>query len=346
MESAHQASKPAIPVTVLTGFLGAGKTTIILSLINKLPPNLKVALLKNEFGDVKVDSELAKENNIQVTEMTNGCICCVLVGQMKNALLEIRDTLKPDRIIIETSGSAFPAPIAWQIREMADEGFELDAIITVIDCVNFTGYQDTSYTARIQAQYTDLILLNKHDQVTERQLDLLIDVVDELNTDTPKVNVPAEGVSPSLVFGLNTHLFLSNDSLSTGIPFDINHHANEVDLIHIQQEMPLGTSSVSVSPYTQNKLEMLLKGLSKDEVYRVKGFIRLADSQPESVWIVNWAFGRSTLVASSRLTTDSASTMKSMYVLLTVMGKGLFRLRKVFEQAFPCAEVKLHLAKS
>ncbi|KAL5035670.1 hypothetical protein RTP6_003329 [Batrachochytrium dendrobatidis] len=55
MESAHQASKPAIPVTVLTGFLGAGKTTIILSLINKLPPNLKVALLKNEFGDVKGD---------------------------------------------------------------------------------------------------------------------------------------------------------------------------------------------------------------------------------------------------------------------------------------------------
>lgn len=63
------------------------------------------------------------------------------------------------------SGSAFPAPIAWQIREMEPEGFTLDSIITVVDCVNFRGYEDTSYTAKLQAQYTDVILLNKHELV-------------------------------------------------------------------------------------------------------------------------------------------------------------------------------------
>ena len=57
------------------------------------------------------------------------------------------------------------APIAWQIRQIADEGFQLDGIVTVIDCVNFTGYEDTSYTARMQAKYTDVILLNKHELV-------------------------------------------------------------------------------------------------------------------------------------------------------------------------------------
>jgi G3E family GTPase len=76
--------------------------------------------------------------------MINGCLCCVLVGQMKNALYDLKE-LSPDRIIIETSGSAFPAPIAWQIREL-EEDFVLDAIITVIDVVSFTGYSDTSYT--------------------------------------------------------------------------------------------------------------------------------------------------------------------------------------------------------
>ncbi|KAI8892686.1 CobW/HypB/UreG domain-containing protein, partial [Globomyces pollinis-pini] len=118
-------TKDTIPITVFTGFLGAGKTTIILDLIQKFPKDYKVVLLKNEFGDVKVDSALTN-SQIQVTEMLNGCLCCVLVGQMKNALLEIKETQKPDRIIIETSGSAFPAPIAWQIREIADQGFHLD----------------------------------------------------------------------------------------------------------------------------------------------------------------------------------------------------------------------------
>jgi G3E family GTPase len=62
-----------LPVTVFTGFLGAGKTTIILELLTNLPPSYKVVLLKNEFGDVKVDSKIAKESNVQVTEMLNGC---------------------------------------------------------------------------------------------------------------------------------------------------------------------------------------------------------------------------------------------------------------------------------
>ncbi len=80
---------------------------------------------------------------------------------MKNALLDIEEQYNPDRIIIETSGSALPVPIACQIRELKDEGFVLDSIVTVIDCVNFRGYEDTSYTAKLQAQYTDVILMNK-----------------------------------------------------------------------------------------------------------------------------------------------------------------------------------------
>ncbi|KAJ1848613.1 hypothetical protein LPJ70_000944, partial [Coemansia sp. RSA 2708] len=129
--------------------------------------------------------------------MTNGCLCCVLVGQMKRALEEIKEKFQPDRIIIETSGSAFPAPIAWQIREMESSGFHLDAILTVIDCINFCGYEDTSYTARLQAQYTDLILLNKWEHISERQLDIVIDHVNELNTDTPKINVDSNtGINP------------------------------------------------------------------------------------------------------------------------------------------------------
>eukprot|EP00002_Diphylleia_rotans_P024113 TRINITY_DN4753_c0_g2_i18.p1 TRINITY_DN4753_c0_g2~~TRINITY_DN4753_c0_g2_i18.p1 ORF type:complete len:116 (+),score=26.66 TRINITY_DN4753_c0_g2_i18:73-420(+) len=102
------------PITVFTGYLGAGKTTIIMNLIRQVPEGYKCIWLKNEFGDVKVDSEMAKESNIEVQEMLNGCLCCNLVGKMNNALQEIVSSFPDtDRIIIETSGSAYPGPIAW-----------------------------------------------------------------------------------------------------------------------------------------------------------------------------------------------------------------------------------------
>ncbi|KAI9488368.1 CobW/HypB/UreG, nucleotide-binding domain-containing protein [Zychaea mexicana] len=268
-----------IPVTVFTGFLGSGKTTTILSLLKRLPTEYKACLLKNEFGDIAVDSQLAKETNIGVQEMVNGCLCCVLVGQMKSALQELKEKYNPDRIIVETSGSAFPAPIAWQIREMADEGFVLDSIVTVIDCQNFMGYEDTSYTAKLQAQYTDVILLNKHEQVSERDLDRVIDHVNELNTDTPKVKCGENGaISPDLVFGLDTQLF-SN-------VFDPKHQENEVDLIQVIQQR-------RGSSLSKDQLVKFLETMPKDDIYRIKGFIRL--DQDNALYILNHAFGRHTL---------------------------------------------------
>ncbi|KAJ3327051.1 hypothetical protein HDU76_012405 [Blyttiomyces sp. JEL0837] len=364
-------TKPPTPVTVFTGFLGAGKTTIILSLLKRLPPSYNVVLLKNEFGDVKVDSELATENNIKVTEMLNGCLCCVLVGQMKVALLEIKEKFNPDRIIIETSGSAFPAPIAWQIRQIADEGFTLDGIITVIDCVNFTGYEDTSYTARMQAKYTDIILLNKHELITERQLDTVLDHVYELNEDTPKIKCEGlTGVSPDLVFGIDTQLFQINAKAEGGthgsleLLGDPNHHENEVDIVqimlggaeevahagsescdhphhhhqdHDHKSHNTTTESANSEPCqvpTRESISAVLESLPKDNIYRVKGFIRVKSSTESnsdtSLVIVNWAFGRFTLTDI----TQSKASLEGVMLKLTVMGVELKGRLKTLAEGF------------
>jgi len=104
-----------IPITIVTGFLGSGKTTLILNLIPQLPKDYKLALLKNEFGDVAIDSQLAASSSISgVQELLNGCICCNLVGQLGDAFRTLRNDVKPDRIIVETSGSAFPATLAME----------------------------------------------------------------------------------------------------------------------------------------------------------------------------------------------------------------------------------------
>lgn len=266
------------PVTVFTGYLGSGKTTIIINLVRQLDPDYKVVLLKNEFGNVQVDSEIAKENNIEVKEIINGCLCCVLVGKLQYALLEIVDKYHPDRIIIETSGSAYPAPIAWEIRKLSDK-LRLDAIITVIDAVNFKGYKDKSYTAKLQAEYTDLILINKHELVDEQKLDKTLDDVYELNPTTPKIKTVKGSISPDLIFGIDTKLFSEHKLvIEQEKQADRHHHRKEVELAEAYES----------GIYKLQDIEQLLQNLPKWDFYRIKGVV----NTEEGAILINYVFGR------------------------------------------------------
>ncbi|TBU53090.1 cobW-domain-containing protein [Dichomitus squalens] len=335
-----------IPITVFTGFLGAGKTSIILSLLPRLPRDYRVVLLKNEFGDVEVDSQLAKQSSLTaVSEILNGCMCCVLVGQMKTALLEIREKFRPDRLFIECSGSAFPATLAFQIRELEREtngDFKLDAIVTVIDAENFTGYEDTSPTAKMQASYTDLILINKWEHISERDLDILIDHLNTLNDTTPKVKCHGrEGVDPSVVMGIDSKLFRLGSFEHTDVPHhdevqtvtiykgrkptyvhsptshDGHAHTDHAHCGHADNSVdrPGSKSSTvvqdAISSISQDTLADALGVLSKETVWRVKGFVKLESGYH----ILNWAFGRYELTSIGEVPEDVG------VVKLTVMGE-------------------------
>lgn len=332
-----------IPITVFTGFLGSGKTTTILSLLPQLPRDYKVVLLKNEFGDVEVDSQLAKQSSLAaVSEILNGCMCCILVGQMKTALLEIQKTYNPDRIIIETSGSAFPATLAFQIRELEKEtngAFKLDAIATVIDAENFTGYEDTSTTAKMQAAYTDILLINKWELVSERQLDIVMDHLFTLNESTPKIKCNGRaGVDPSLIFGLDSKLFLTSDgdsalniggehqeevetfTITRGTSPSMGHIHNE-SCGHTHADEHLKQPDVtSVSVLTRAQLEKSLASLNKEVVYRVKGFVKLTEEGGvNSIMILNWAFGRYELTSIDAEVGDKG--LIGANLRLTIMGE-------------------------
>jgi G3E family GTPase len=150
--------------------------------------------------------------------------------------------------------------------------------------------------------------------VNERELDDVIDHINVLNTDTPKVKCDKNGVSPDLVFGLDTPLFKvgysKNKTLEDNV-FDPQHQENEVDLIQILQ-------SVNDKKLNLESLETFLKSMPKDDIYRIKGFVRLEDGK---LYIVNHAFGRWTLTPVEN--EDTLENTKDVQIKITVMGQDL-----------------------
>ncbi len=277
-----------IPVTVITGYLGSGKTTIILNLIKQLKDDYKVVWLKNEYGDLSIDSELARENNIAVKEMLNGCLCCVLVGKLKNALEEIIANYAPDRIIIESSGTAYPMPIVFEINRLAQ--LQLDGVINVIDAVNFSGYKDKGYVAKMQAGFTDLIIVNKVGLVDENSLDAVLDDVYELNPSTPKIKTADGNLTADLLLGLDSKLL----TISEPDYYHQNPHdealSSESDVAHSHPH-PDSVDAFSVfssAVFDKTKLEQLLSELKQQEFIRIKGVVNTGTKYE----LLNWVFGR------------------------------------------------------
>jgi len=304
-----------IPITIITGFLGSGKTTLILNLLPQLKaqnPDYKLALLKNEFGDLAVDSQLASSAAISgVQEMLNGCICCNLVGQLSEALAQICDQVNPDRIVIETSGSAFPATLALEINRLARETggrYNLDGVVSVIDVENWKGYEDTSYTAKVQARYTDLIILNKWELCDEDRYDEVIDRIGDLEVETPYVKSAKGSVSVDLILGVDGGLARNLTEEQAESSHDHAHghdhakgHQSEVEVLSIEAKSTEKDAAVKA-----DRLLTFLKTATKDEVYRIKAVLTISgtvrdsdqdDANPtpphdQTRVILNWAFGR------------------------------------------------------
>lgn len=318
-----------IPITIVTGFLGSGKTTLILNLLPQLPKNYRLALLKNEFGDVAIDSQLASSSAISgVQELLNGCICCNLVGQLSDALDTLRNDVVPDRIIIETSGSAFPATLAMEVNRLSrDSGYYLlDGVIVVIDVENWKGYEDTSYTAKLQARYTDLIVFNKWEHVGERRYEDCLDRVGDLDLQIASVKSENGRVDQNVLLGLDS---VFAKEVMSGPLDDKNEHHHASD--HQSEVEVLSVTLFSEKDAPQSvDLEALHKFLAsapKDEIYRVKAVLKASRAPPSSddkigveiiptetrmaSYILNWAFERWTFTALSPISTDAASERSS-----------------------------------
>jgi G3E family GTPase len=163
-----------VPVTILTGFLGAGKTTLLNRILRERHGE-RIAVIENEFGEAGVDNDLLMTGgDEQIVEMNNGCICCTVRGDLVRILGELRQRreAKPDafdRVIIETTGLADPAPVAqtFFIDDDIAGYYALDAIVTVVDAKHADRQLDEFHEAQEQVGFADRILLSKSDLVSD-----------------------------------------------------------------------------------------------------------------------------------------------------------------------------------
>ncbi|CEJ43213.1 cobalamin biosynthesis protein CobW [Umezakia ovalisporum] len=287
-----------IPVTVITGFLGSGKTSLIRHLLQN-NQGRRIAVLVNEFGELGIDGELLKsceicpedgEEGSNIFELTNGCLCCTVQEEFyptMQQLIKRRDSI--DCIVIETSGLALPKPLVkafrWQeIRAAAT----VDAVITVVDCAAVAsgtfardpeaiaaqrqGDDSLEHETPLQELFedqlacADLVVLNKTDLV---DLETKLEVEELIKQELPRVVKIVESnggtVDASILLGFQAAVEDNLDSRPS-------HHDNEED--HEHDEEITSTHLVLDRSFDPEKLQQQLQQLAhQQEIYRIKGFV-------------------------------------------------------------------------
>ena len=179
-------------IDIVSGFLGAGKTTFIQRLLDEALKTEKVVLIENEFGEIGIDGGFLKDAGIEIREMNQGCICCSLVGNFEKSLQEVVETYHPDRIIIEPSGVGKLSDIIGAVKAVsANLDVELDAAVTIVDAQKAKLYsKNFGEFFNNQILYAGTVVLSRTDIAAEEKVDTAVKIVKEINPKAQVVTTP------------------------------------------------------------------------------------------------------------------------------------------------------------
>ena len=181
-------------VSIISGFLGAGKTTFIKHLLSKVFAGQKVVLIENEFGEIGIDGGFLKNAGIEITEMNSGCICCTLVGDFTKALKKVMEEYAPDRIIIEPSGVGKLSDVAHAVEQV--EGAHIGAKVTVVDAGKCRMYmRNFGEFFNDQVENADLIVMSRTDTASAEKILAATELLKQLNAKAGLISTPWDKLS-------------------------------------------------------------------------------------------------------------------------------------------------------
>ncbi|MCI7062686.1 MAG: GTP-binding protein [Lachnospiraceae bacterium] len=182
-------------IDIISGFLGAGKTTLIKKLIAEAFPGEKLVLIENEFGEIGIDGGFLKEAGIQITEMNSGCICCSLVGDFGKALREVLEKYTPDRVIIEPSGVGKLSDVIKAVQDIGDD-VVINSTAVVVDAQKCKMYmKNYGEFYNNQIEYAGTVILSRTQKVSEDKLDTCVKMIREKNDEASIITTPWDDIN-------------------------------------------------------------------------------------------------------------------------------------------------------
>ena len=319
-----------IGISVLTGFLGSGKTTILTSLI-KQKQMANAAIIINEFGEVGLDHDLIETTDEKVIELQNGCICCTIQGDLKTTLLNLlkkmeKGDISPfNHVIIETTGLADPVPIIHTLMTSLDlqRVYSIDGVITVVDTVNGESTYNTHEEAVKQTAFADRIILSKTDIADEIAINSLTKRIKKISPKVKIIKSDKKSLPVSKLLGLNDYnpqnkdwnvrewLQIEKNKSSNHThnhhdhhhKHDVNRHGDDIETFAMVTSKPVSMTAVNFF------LELLMSQMGEN-ILRIKGMLNIKGQSCPAVihgvqhifhpleWLEKWPSGdkRSRLV--------------------------------------------------
>ena len=293
----------ATKIDIISGFLGAGKTTLIKKLLKEAYADEQVVLIENEFGEIGIDGGFLKEAGIQIREMNSGCICCSLVGDFGTSLKEVVDKYHPDRILIEPSGVGKLSDVIKAVQGVqGDVDIVLNSYTTVVDAKkckmymrNFGEFFDN------QVEYAGAIIMSRTDIIDEKKAQQAMELLRGINAKAAIITTPIEKLDGKKILEVmekpvsleeelmseeevcpecghvhehGEHHHHDHDHEECGCGHDHHHH-------HHADEVFTSWGRETIKKYTREGLEKMLEALSASEDYgiilRAKGMLPAED---------------------------------------------------------------------
>ncbi len=279
-------------IEIISGFLGAGKTTLIKKMLKEVFAGQKIVLIENEFGEIGIDGGFLKDAGVQITEMNSGCICCSLVGDFGTALKQVIETYAPDRILIEPSGVGKLSDVTKAVQGVAaHEPVELNSSITVVDGQKCKMYmKNFGEFFNNQVENAGTIVMSRTQKMSEDKLDAAVKMLKEKNPKATIITTPWDELKGEQILAAMEHQDLilkeemehhheHGDDCTCGChDHDHDHHHHHH---HHADEVFSSWGQETPHKYSEEQLRDILKKLSDGDEYgiilRAKGIIPCTD---------------------------------------------------------------------